>query len=69
MKGQRILALSLAIGFAGVLPLLLYVAIGPKDGNPIGLGLLAMLAVPVAAIGALVGLVLLAVDRFVRRRR
>lgn len=68
-KGLRILTLSLAFGFAGVLPLLLYVAVGPKDGNPIGLGLLALLVVPVAALGVLVGLIWLAIDRFSRRGR
>ena len=36
-KGLLILA-------AGVIPLLLYVAFGPKDGNPIGLGLLFIVA-------------------------
>jgi hypothetical protein len=51
-----------------VLPLLAYIAFGPKDGNPIGLGLLAVFAVPIATIGVLVGLIRLVVEVFVRER-
>jgi len=57
---------SLVIGFAGVLPLLLYMALGPADGNPIGLGLLAVVAVPVAGVGVVVGLIVTLVQKFVR---
>jgi hypothetical protein len=56
-SGLKIIKTSLAIGLAGTLPLLLYIAIGPSDGNPIGLGLLAVVAIPIAVIGTLVGLV------------
>lgn len=62
-SGARILSVSLAAGSAGGLPLLLYILFGPRDGNPIGLGLLAMAAVPVAGMGVLVGLVKYAVER------
>ena len=68
-KGLRIVAISLALGLIGVLPLLLYIALGPKDGNPIGLGLLAVLTVPVATIGVLVGLIRLVVEVVALRRR
>lgn len=47
--------------------LLLYIAFGPEDGNPIGLGLLAVAAVPVAAIGAVVGLITALVQILGRR--
>lgn len=57
LSGPRIAAASLALGIAGVGPLLVYCAFGPKDGNPIGLGLLAVAAVPIAGAGVLVGLV------------
>ena len=67
-KGLRIVAVSLGLGLFGVLPLLAYIAFGPKDGNPIGLGLLAVLAVPIATIGVLVGLIRLVVEVFVRER-
>ena len=62
--GLRILKTSLIAGAIGVAPLLLYILLGPKDGNPIGLGLLAMLAVPVAVIGGVIGVVTIAVEFF-----
>ena len=67
-KGLRVVAISLGLGLIGVLPLLTYVAFGPEDGNPIGLGLMAVLAVPVAAVGVLVGLFRLVVEILVRER-
>ena len=67
-KGLRIVAISLGLGLVGVLPLLAYVAFGPKDGNPIGLGLLAVVAVPIETIGVVVGLIRLVVEVFVRER-
>lgn len=59
MSGLRIMVCSFVIGFAGVLPLLLYMALGPADGNPIGLGLLAVVAVPVGGVGAVAGLIVM----------
>ena len=38
-------------------PLLLYVIFGPKDGNPIGLGLLFFFGTPIGVILMVVGLV------------
>ena len=67
-RGLKILLTSLAAGAIGIAPLLLYALLGPKNGNPVGLGLLAMLAVPVAAIGSLIGLVTMAVEFFLRPR-
>ena len=67
--GKRILKTSLVAGAVGVTPLLLYILLGPKDGNPIGLGLLAMLAVPVAGIGAVIGVVTMAVEFFATTKR
>lgn len=66
-SGAKIFTVSAALGAAGVLPLLLYIAFGPRDGNPIGLGLLAVVAVPVAAAGMFVGLVKFLVERFTRK--
>jgi hypothetical protein len=55
--------LAAAVSFvATVGPLLLYIAFGPADGNPIGLGLLAALGVPLSVVLLLVGLVWLAVE-------
>ena len=67
-KGLRIVAVSLGLGLIGVLPLLAYIAFRPKDGNPIGLGLLAVLALVVATIGVLVGLLRLIVEVFASQR-
>jgi hypothetical protein len=66
-SGAKIALGSLALGVAGVLPLLLYIAFGPADGNPIGLGLLMVVAVPLAALGVAIGLVKMLVERFARR--
>jgi hypothetical protein len=66
-SGLKIMAWSVALGVAGVLPLLLYIAFGPADGNPIGLGLLAVAAVPVAGVGLAVGLIMLLVRQFGHR--
>jgi hypothetical protein len=68
-KGLRIVAASLGLGLTGMLPLLAYVAFGPKDGNPIGLGLLAVVAVPIATIGVVVGLIRFVVEVFLRKRQ
>lgn len=54
-SGSKIVLVSAVIGVAGMMPLLLYVLFGPVDGNPIGLGLLAMLSVSIAAIGGGIG--------------
>jgi hypothetical protein len=66
--GMRILIASLTVGGVGIAPLLLYILLGPADGNPIGLGLLAVLAVAVALIGGLIGAVTLGVE-YLRRPR
>lgn len=47
----KYLGVAFAIGFAGYVPLELYIVFGPKDGNPVGLGVLFFLG---AGIGALV---------------
>jgi hypothetical protein len=65
-RGKKIFLTSLLIGAAGVAPLLLYILLGPADGNPIGLGLLAVVAVPASAVGMAIGLVKLVVERFAR---
>jgi hypothetical protein len=46
-------AIGFAIAVGASIPLLLYLILGPKDGNPIGLGLLM-------SLGWLVGVVLIA---------
>lgn len=64
--GRRILIGSLVLGAVGTAPLLLYVLFGPKNGNPIGLGLLAVVAIPVCVVGAGVGLIKMIVEHFTR---
>ena len=59
---------SAALGIAGVLPLLLYVAFGPADGNPIGLGLLALAAMAIAGMGLVIGLIKMLDQHFGRGR-
>jgi hypothetical protein len=61
-SGARIALAGLILGAAGVLPLLLYGVFGPADGNPIGLGLLAVVSVPIAGGVTLMGLVKMAVE-------
>jgi hypothetical protein len=66
-SGAKIVKASAAFGLAGVAPLLLYVLLGPADGNPIGLGLLAVATTPFAAVGMAVGGVKWLVERLGRR--
>ena len=54
--GLKIAALALAVGTVSWIPLLLYIPLGPADGNPIGLGLLAMVGTLLAVLGMGVGL-------------
>ena len=65
-SGSKIMAWSVALGFTGVLPLLFYIAFGPADGNPIGLGLLAVAAVAIAGMGLVIGLIKMLVQHFGR---
>jgi hypothetical protein len=69
LTGVRLMLGSVVVGLVGVAPLLLYVAIGPADGNPVGLGLLAMLALALGAIGLLLGVVLSLVQLLLRRHQ
>lgn len=54
-SGFKIMKASAVLGLVGVGPILLYALLGPKDGNPIGLGLLAFFTAPVATVGLVVG--------------
>lgn len=68
-RGLRTLMFALATAAAMGGPMLLYIAFGPADGSPVGLGLLAAVGVPAAGVLLLVALVQLAVDAGLRRRR
>jgi len=67
-SGLQILLGGVVLAVAGVAPLLLYIALGPADGNPIGLGLLAVVTIPVAAVVAGVGVIKMLVEHFTRSR-
>ena len=67
MAGSRMLLVGVAVLLIGVGPLLLYILFGPADGNPIGLGLLAMVAVPVGLGLAGFGLLRMLIEFLVRR--
>lgn len=69
VSGPRIVLAGLAVALCGVGPLLLYILLGPADGNPIGLGLLAVVTLPVAAGTVGIGLIKTAVELLVGRGR
>jgi len=62
-SGWTLFKWSLVLAVTGVSPLLLYILLGPRDGNPIGLGLLALAALLLSAAGAAVGLIKMMVER------
>ena len=68
-SGKRILFASSMLALLGVGPLLLYVLLGPADGNTIGLGLLAVASAPFAMGGAVIGVIKLLVEFFSSARR
>jgi hypothetical protein len=63
-SGLTLVVFGAGLAVAGVLPLLLYIAVGPEDGNPIGLGLLALALLPTGTMIALAGLIKLLVQYF-----
>jgi hypothetical protein len=65
--GAKIVKASALLGLAGLAPLLLYALLGPADGNPIGLGLLAAATTPIALVGMAVGAVKWLVERLAKR--
>ncbi|MCZ7556190.1 MAG: hypothetical protein M5R41_07305 [Bacteroidia bacterium] len=67
--GLKILLWSIVVGLGGCLPLLLYIQFGPSDGNPIGLGLLALAAIILGGIGVATGLVVMLGQEIERRMK
>ena len=61
--GKRALV-GFAVALGASIPLLLYVMFGPKDGNPIGLGLLMCLGWLVGAVLVAWGVIGLAISQF-----
>lgn len=62
LTGGQIIKWTLVGGACGIGPLLLYVLLGPADGNPVGLGLLALVTVPLVLAGLAVGVIKLLVE-------
>ncbi|HEY7841339.1 MAG TPA: hypothetical protein VIC61_07185 [Gammaproteobacteria bacterium] len=60
---MKMLKIGGVILVIGTLPLLIYILVGPEDGNPIGLGLLMMASWLLGGVFVLVGAVRAAIDR------
>jgi len=66
-SGGAFIKAGLATMAAGFLPIGLYTLFGPADGNPIGLGLLMVVLVPVGFLLAGVGVMRLLIAWLTRR--
>jgi hypothetical protein len=60
----RFLKVGLLIAGVGYVPLQLYIIFGPRDGNPIGLGLLFVVGMLAGLIVIAVGFIKMAVQHF-----
>ena len=67
-SARKFLIGGIIIAVIGYLPLQLYIMFGPRDGNPIGLGLLFITATPAGLFVVAVGLIKLIVGFFLGRR-
>ena len=56
MKLSKLSWIGAALMAGSLAPLLLYMIFGPKDGNPIGLGLLMVFGVPLGLLILIIGL-------------
>jgi hypothetical protein len=65
---KKFLIAGIIIAAIGYLPLQLYILFGPRDGNPIGLGLLFVTATSVGLGVVAIGLVKLIVGFFLGRK-
>ncbi|MFZ6771855.1 hypothetical protein ACO0LB_03975 [Undibacterium sp. SXout7W] len=54
---SRFLIVGVVIAVAGYLPLQCYIIFGPRDGNPIGLGLLAVIGILLGMIVFSIGVI------------
>ncbi|MDQ2701516.1 MAG: hypothetical protein M3Y70_01605 [Pseudomonadota bacterium] len=62
-SGATFIKAGLLLMAVGFLPIALYTMLGPADGNPIGLGLLMVVLVPVGFLLAGIGLLRLLIAR------
>lgn len=65
---SRFLIAGVVIAGIGYLPLQLYIVFGPRDGNPVGLGLLFVIAVLAGLAVFAAGLIKLAFGYFLSRK-
>ena len=68
-RGIKVIALSLLLVFVSAAPIMLYILLGPADGNPIGLGLLFAVGALVAHVGFVIGILMLLWDNFISKRK
>lgn len=68
-RGIKVIALSLLVVFIAAAPIMLYLLLGPADGNPVGLGLLFAAGALIGHAGFLVGVLLLLWDNFLSNKK
>lgn len=61
-RGLKLIIFALMVIFLACLPLLIYIIVGPSDGNPIGLGLIAFFGQLIGAVGIILGTAILLWD-------
>lgn len=66
-RGIKVIALSLLLVLASALPLMLYMFLGPEDGNPIALGWLFAAGAMIGHLGFAVGLIMLLRDMWFKK--
>lgn len=66
-SARTFLIAGAVIAAIGYLPLEMYILFGPRDGNPIGLGLLFITAAPLGLMIFVIGLIKLIVRYFLDR--
>lgn len=67
--GLKIIVIDIVLAPLSMLPLLIYIGLGPADGNPIGLGLLAVAGMLLGGLAFLLGLMWLLIEYFIGRSR
>lgn len=67
-RGIKIIALSLMLVLVCAAPIMLYIALGPEDGNPVLLGWLFAGGAMIAHVGFFVGIVLLIWDMYFAKK-
>lgn len=65
--GVKVIALSLLLVLASAAPIMLYVTLGPADGNPVALAWLFAAGAVVGHIGFLLGVLLIVRDMWLKK--